>query len=136
MQSTLLIVVAVLLVIWLFLRRRAGTRQGQEPPQSARKKVENTAWHAVSIKFGKNACDAAKAATGQRFLAAEAPPLPLPDCDGRTCECYYKHHKDRRSGADRRSPFGSGGLSGATGRYDKERRERPDRRKDADAGPF
>lgn len=134
MQSTLLVVVAALLVIWLLLRQRAGRRR-QPPPEPAREKVESTAFHAVSIKFGKNACDAAKATTGQRFLAAEAPPLPLPDCDGRACECSYKHHKDRRSGSDRRSPFGSGGLSGATGRYDKERRERPDRRKNADTDP-
>jgi hypothetical protein len=130
MQSTLLILAAALLVIWLFLRRRAAGRQEQQPP--APKKAENTAFHAVSIKFGQGACAAAKATSGQRFLAKEAPPLPLPDCDAGLCECHYRHHKDRRAGSDRRSPFGSGGLSGASGRYDKERRERPDRRKGAD----
>jgi hypothetical protein len=135
MQSTLLVLAAVLLAIWLLLRRRAsGVRE--EPQQRAERTIEDTAFHAVSINFGKDACAAAKATTGQRFLAKEAPPLPLPDCDAQRCECHYRHHKDRRKGADRRSPFGSGGLSGATGRYDRERREGSDRRKDADSDPF
>jgi hypothetical protein len=130
MQSTLLVMAAALFVIWLFLRRRAATRQQQQRPTET--KVESTAYHAVSIKFGRDACAAAKASTGQRFLAREAPPLPLPGCDAHRCECHYRHHKDRRSGADRRSPFGSGGISSGTGRYDQERRQRPDRRQDAD----
>jgi hypothetical protein len=130
MQSTLLVIGAVLLIAWLLLRRRVGGREKQL--QRPARKAENTAYHAVSISFGKDACDAAKARTGQRFLAKEAPPLPLPECDATQCECHYRHHKDRRARSDRRSPFGSGGLSSATGRYDKERRKGSDRRKGAD----
>lgn len=59
-------------------------------------------WHAVEIRSGANACEAAKANLKQRFLAREAPLLPLRDCDRRQqCECKYRHHDDRRAGPRR-----------------------------------
>jgi hypothetical protein len=36
------------------------------------------AWHAVSVVPGALACTRAQQCKGTRFLAAEAPPLPLP----------------------------------------------------------
>lgn len=132
MQLKLLGLAAVILIGWLYLRRRSEARKAPEVTAAKTKKVEDTSFHAVSIKFGKNACAAAKGMTGQRFLASEAPSLPLRDCDVATCECRFTHHKDRRSGKDRRSPFGAGSVGGGTGRFDAERRQKSDRRKSHD----
>lgn len=132
MQLELLGLAAVLLIAWLYLRRRAAAREAEETARVNRKKTVDTSYHAVSIKFGKDACAAAKSMTGHRYLATEAPRLPLPGCDAAVCECRFTHHKDRRSGRDRRSPFGTGSIGGGTGRFDAERRQRPDRRKHAD----
>jgi hypothetical protein len=54
-------------------------------------------WHAVSIIVDRYCCDAARGIVGRRFLAAEAPRLPLIGCGMReACDCKYKHHGDRR----------------------------------------
>jgi hypothetical protein len=63
-------------------------------------------FHAVSIIPGEEACSAVYRFTGQRFLSAHAPRLPLPTCDVARCTCRYKHHKDRRAGPRRRSDVG------------------------------
>jgi hypothetical protein len=70
--------------------------------------------------------------SGRRFLSNLAPRLPLDGCDAADCSCRFTHHNDRRTGKDRRSPFGPGGLGGDTGSFQEERRERSDRREDAD----
>ena len=76
----------------------------KQPPQKPR--PPETRFHAVSIIPGENACAAAHRFTGQRFLAAHAPRLPLPTCDSPRCACHYKHHKDRRAGPRRRDEVG------------------------------
>ena len=134
MQLTLLGIAAVLLIIWLYLRRRGQVEQDQEAARS--KASEDTTYHAVSIKFPATACDAAREMSGRRFLANAAPRLPLPGCDAASCECRFTHHKDRRTGRDRRSPFASGGMSGATGRHEQERRGGAGRRRSDDTGSF
>lgn len=134
MQTSLLIIAGLLLFIWLLLRRRNKATATETPSASVTKK--KTAYHAVSIKLGPHACVAAQDMAGQRFLASEAPQLPLPDCDVDECSCHFAHHDDRRSGKDRRSPFAPAGFGSGTGAYQKERRERPERRKDADADHF
>jgi hypothetical protein len=59
-------------------------------------------WHAIEIRCGRHCCAAARAASGKRYLAAEAPPLPLPDCELRgRCDCRYQHRADRRAGPRR-----------------------------------
>jgi hypothetical protein len=58
-------------------------------------------FHAVSIETGPQACDAAKARAGYRFLSREAPRLPLRDCTCAQCTCRYLHHADRRTFARR-----------------------------------
>ena len=58
--------------------------------------------------------------------------LPLNNCDAAKCSCRFVHHEDRRSGKDRRSPFGSGGMGAVTGRFEQERRQGGDRRKHDD----
>lgn len=59
-------------------------------------------WHAVSVKPGPSACQAAQSGKGQRWLSREAPALPLPGCTRPDrCGCTYQHHDDRRTGPRR-----------------------------------
>jgi hypothetical protein len=134
MQLTLLGSAIVLVVLWLFVRNRSQSKKTSEPEKP--KATEDTAYHAVSIKFDEKACEAAKMMSGRRFLSNAAPRLPLPDCSALDCRCRFAHHKDRRAAKDRRSPFGAAGYAGGTGSYEKERRESRDRRKEADLDEF
>jgi hypothetical protein len=59
-------------------------------------------YHAVGIEPGLNACDAVSRFVKQRYLAREAPSLPVQGCTERECTCHYKHFDDRR-GAPRRA---------------------------------
>ncbi len=129
-MRTLFIVVAVLLLGWLWLRRRAAARNNEaQPDRQERRQLESSsAYHAVAIKSAVYACDAAKALEGKRFLATDAPRLPLPECPRDACECRFQHYDDRRSGRDRRSPFASGGMASTTGTHEQERRHGDDRR--------
>jgi hypothetical protein len=84
-------------------------------------------WHAVTIVAKGSSCEAARAARDKRYLSAEAPRLPLPECSKpEACSCSYKHHADRR--AQTRRADDDGALSRGT-RVNPERRMRPDRRK-------
>ena len=127
MQLTLLGIVLVLLIVWLVMRQRRYTAEANAP--APKTDPAKTAYHAVSIKFEANACNAAKAMTGRRFLASAAPRLPLADCDALECRCRFAHHDDRRTGKDRRSPFGARGYSpSGSGSFEEERRGGPGRR--------
>jgi hypothetical protein len=60
-----------------------------------------------------------------RFLAKEAPRLPLPGCDHPgSCKCTFRHYEDRRHGSRRSAEAGSGGA----GRPATERRASRGRR--------
>jgi len=59
-------------------------------------------WRAVSIVTAAECCAAARAMSLKRWLCAEAPRLPLPECNAATCNCRYKHFADRRSTERRR----------------------------------
>jgi len=133
--TTLLIFAALLLLVWLLLRRRSAVGK-QEAAASTPSQPQNTVYHAVSIKFDEKACNAAREWFGRRFLASAAPRLPLADCDAAECHCRFAHHSDRRTGKDRRSPFAAAGFGGGTGSFQQERRDRNDRRQDADAEIF
>ena len=55
-------------------------------------------WHAVSIAAGPMACHAIEGLRDKRFLSAEAPQLPLPECSAPwRCKCVYRHFADRRA---------------------------------------
>ena len=129
MNFTVLALLALaLLAIWLLIRIRRGSRDSEPAPMSPHSPA-GSEFHAVSLKVTGNACNAAKAMTGRRFLAAAAPKLPLPECDVLECNCRFVHHKDRRSGKDRRSPFSPAGFGGGTGSFERDQREGKDRRK-------
>lgn len=132
MQELLLGVLLLLAIAWLIVRIRSN-KQDTSTSSASTKQSSKTAFHAVSIKYSENACNAAKAMTGRRFLATAAPRLPLPECDALECRCGFAHHDDRRSGRDRRSPFAAKHYaSDGTGSHQRERRERIDRRKSGD----
>jgi hypothetical protein len=63
----------------------------------------STPWHAVSVVTADSGCPAMRASCGIRYLAADAPRLPLAHCDSpASCSCSYKHHIDRRAQPRRR----------------------------------
>lgn len=80
-------------------------------------------YHAVTIEFGKNACEQVTRFAGKRFLSAEAPLLPL--CALSTCKCRYHHHKDRRVD-ERREMYN--GLNSTNWVHTERRKKRSDRR--------
>jgi len=126
--TTLVLLVVLLVAVWIMIRIRRSAAEDEAVPRSAADTAA-TAYHAVSIKFSGTACQAAKDMTGRRFLSSAAPKLPLPDCNALECKCRFVHHKDRRSGKERRSPFSPAGFGGGTGNYESEKREGNDRRK-------
>lgn len=85
--------------------------------------------HAVSIQMGPFPCDAVRGLREQRFLSADAPPLPRPGCDKSRCDCRYRHHGDRRTHEERRYPIPA--LNGFDSMHQHgERRSTGDRRAD------
>jgi hypothetical protein len=96
----------------------------KKPPQ--RPVAAGSPYHAVSILPGAAACGAAYRFAGQRYLSRQAPRLPLPSCDMKTCSCRFKHHKDRRAGPRRNSDVGVWTMTGAFPL--KERRQSRGRR--------
>lgn len=137
MKELLLVLALLLSVTWLVLRiRRNNSERTAASKPKAGKPKSDPAFHAVSLKYSSSACDAAKAMTGRRFLASAPPRLPLPGCDALECRCAFAHHSDRRSGQDRRNPFNPASLSGGTGSFQVERRDRRDRRRSTDIANF
>ena len=121
------LILVALLAVWLLLRRRRSAESTADRPVTGAS-TPTTAYHAVSIKFSSNACSAARDLDGRRFLSSAAPKLPLAECDALQCKCRFVHHKDRRAGKDRRSPFAPSGYSSATGSHQVEQREGKERR--------
>jgi len=80
-------------------------------------------FQAVSIYCGINACSSARRFSDHRFLAKDAPQLPLTGCTHPgQCDCRYLKYKDRRSEQRRAIDF----L--AIRHFGVERRKRPGRR--------
>ena len=127
MTELLLGALLVLTVVWLIVRvwRNKAATEAESRPEP-----KNTGeYRAVAIQYSENACDAAKAMTGRRFLERAAPRLPLSDCDFPNCRCKFSYYPDRRSTSDRRSPFVHVGAANRTGTFEQERRVLKERRK-------
>lgn len=74
-------------------------------------KIPRLRYHAVSVVCGPKACAAARQLTNVRVLSAEAPRLPLADCDcADGCRCTYRHYDDRRAGPRRAQERGELGA--------------------------
>lgn len=136
MDFKLLALLLILLIaIWVLIRIRKSSGTDQ-PKTTVKAHQGNAVYHAVSIKLSGHACKAATDMTGRRFLSTAAPKLPLPGCDVLDCNCRFVHHKDRRAGKDRRSPFAPSGFAGGTGRFEAEQRKGKDRRASDDEDFF
>jgi hypothetical protein len=123
MNPTFVTVVILLVILWLHRRARAGGDDVVHPPRAPHKP-----YPAASIRCQAGACKAVRDLRRQRFLAWEAPNIPVPECDAEACRCRYVCYDDRRrKGGDRRSPFGVSGTGHITLR-DVERRQSSDRR--------
>ncbi len=68
--------------------------------------LDTDSWQAVTIRPSLESCAAAIEQRGRRYLATEAPDLPLPGCDVTKCGCRFKNYEDRRDDEDRRLEFG------------------------------
>lgn len=130
-SPVVILLLGLLVAVWVLIRIRRKSAVEEAAPRRAASAV-NSAYHAVSIKLSPGACQAAKDMAGRRFLSTAAPKLPLADCNVLDCNCRFVHHKDRRSGKDRRSPFSPSGFGGGTGNYECEQRKGSDRRKRED----
>jgi hypothetical protein len=113
----------------LFGRQARTQTTVVKPVQGPRPRALNP-FHAVSINPGPRCCQAAKALTGVRFLSAQAPRLPLPQCEAGTCECKYLHHEDRRAD-DRRAVDGGPSRGGPPFAGPDRRKSKRDRRESA-----
>jgi hypothetical protein len=135
------VIVVLALAVFRVLRRpQQAAGEPQELPAVAppspvpqRAPAKRESFHAVSIRYGLESCEAAVRIAGQRFLAGQAPALPLPDCDRSQCKCRYVHHADRREPHDRRNPWSRhAGFDPRRGvverRSGANRRQRPWRR--------
>lgn len=131
MKMLIGIIVVVALISAYAIVRRNRERENVRPDQlNKRVATSDSQFHAVSLQFASNACDAAKNMKGRRFLSNAAPRIPLTECDAAECRCKFVHHKDRRSREDRRSPFGKGIGGGETGEHRIEQRQSGERRND------
>jgi hypothetical protein len=79
----------------------------RKEPEKPRAAVAPRPFQAISIYRGIDACAAAKRFADYRFLAKDAPQLPLAGCTMPAgCQCKYLKHKDRRIESRRLSDFG------------------------------
>lgn len=100
------LLLAVLLV-WLLMRliSRPQRRQGalaKRGGRVSRASVGAHPYHCVAVQARDVACDVVRSVADERFLAAEAPTIPLSGCTEQACRCIYVHFDDRRA-IDRRA---------------------------------
>jgi len=80
------------------------------------------------VQPGEPPCDAVLRMRSVRFLAAEAPRIPVPYCAWPArCQCVYRHHADRRVGLRRIADRGMYARPAPV-----ERRKQQDRRRAED----
>lgn len=80
----------------------------RKEPEQKRPAAAPRPFQAISIYRGVDACTPAKRFSDYRFLAKDAPQLPLPGCSMPAgCQCKYLKHKDRRTESRRLSDFGA-----------------------------
>lgn len=93
----LLLVSALLVLLLAAWRRGMRTNSGKTPAHPEEGGVHLPSYHAVELRAtSERGCAEVRALKGRRFLSAEAPPLPLPNCGRSACSCVYVHFSDRR----------------------------------------
>lgn len=126
MAEIILWCVAALVVVAAAMRLSGRGRAVAHEPEERIVLRDMHPHHCVAITPCADACAAARRLQGLRFLANEAPRLPLPRCSSLNCSCVYAHFDDRRHHA-RRDPYLHPALE--MSRVQEERRVSPGRRK-------
>ena len=109
-----------------FAASRGAARSGKlKRVTTGGKPTPRRSYSAVAIRPGLMACNSVMRYAGRRTLEKDAPSLPVPGCREGKCSCRYVKLADRRSGEERRLPYGTVGLSGKLG---SDNRETGDRR--------
>ena len=94
----ILFVVAVVLVVWYYQRTPVEPVTARKRARKRPVRKKRGRWHAVAVLYPEDdlPCEAAMSIVGRRYMVAEAPKLPLPECNAASCHCYYRHYEDRR----------------------------------------
>lgn len=89
-------------------QKRRGNPRGPGNTHPARATTSRRLFHGVAIIPGSALhCESVAALANVRYLADEAPMLPVAGCDCRPdCRCRYQHFDDRRTEARRESDVG------------------------------
>jgi hypothetical protein len=106
---------------WWWIRRLNARDSASRAPRVTKR------FAAVEIRPRNDACEAAHALEGQRFLSNQAPALPLEGCSATQCGCRFVKLSDRR---DEERRLGHEGLK-ASMFLNADRRNQTGRR-DAD----
>lgn len=114
MMLLLLLVVIAAVAAYLWYRQKQAPPANTPPPSNR--------FHAVTIKARANACPAARSLVTKKFIAKEAPRLPLENCTVPNCQCSYEHYDDRRA-QDRRDAQDKTHYKGNQKRTRKDRRK-------------
>ena len=132
MNFVIIALLLALAALWL-KSRAAATERDTSGKTQTRKRLPSASnnpasaanrnpFHAVSVKHGATACSPVLELQNRRFLSAEAPHLPLHECDIAQCQCKYRHHKDRRHRDGARRSFSQGHFAGQERRILQGRR--------------
>jgi hypothetical protein len=105
---------------WSVARRKAP-RASPSPPRAK----AGGRFGAVQIRARGNACKAAQLLESHRFLAKDAPALPLRECTAARCACTFSKLPDRRTDGRR---LDHGGLSASLFLASSRRKKRDRRR--------
>ena len=103
-------IIAIILVCaasayWLLKPKTKARRTAKRVKVAQRAGNLHHIYQAASINPGGCACAAVKALGDKRFLAYEAPQMPLPGCNSAKCQCRYVRHDDRRQREERRAVY-------------------------------
>ena len=109
-----LVVIAAFVALYWYRAKSAA----RLPPETHQK---SNPFHAVTVRFRKDACDAVRQLEAKRFLAKEAPRLPLPNCTAKNCGCRFVHYDDRR-GEERREEIRKAQADSVQRRSQQDRR--------------
>ncbi|MFW5451385.1 MAG: hypothetical protein ACKE9I_07280 [Methylophagaceae bacterium] len=104
MNSWLYVAILVVSGLWLWLHHKSAITSEKAHQRATFIKEHPQKYHGTSIHPCAKACENVKNLHDKRFLASEVTSLPVFGCTTKQCSCSYVHHKDRRSGEDRRFP--------------------------------
>ena len=106
MSIIAIVIICLATAYWLLHSNGKVKPSRVQQLRSARGTVHlHNPYQAVSINYGGCACSAIKAIGDKRFLADQAPRVPLQECNAERCDCKYVRHDDRRLKEDRRALY-------------------------------